>query len=377
MDYIGDRSLLGKKGESVVNKTGKIIDESLVTAEHNEDKDKNLRNFGNLALEKEKSSGMSENLCQEDGFLPGSTETDNPDTDFQKDPRPKLNSTLDLLFGYRSLMESYNLLSQSFSKHVSLTQTPHLLDQMRELRAENEKFKQEKLHLQHTIQSLLVENSHLKDPHNSQPCPSKHTTVESLSKPSPPSFFQEVFERQSHELAALRSQVGDLGVFRDQFVKIEKEQSQVADQLKILLTDKDLAQKEIQSLNEKVKKTEDLLEVVKIHRDLLDKKVNQMKIIGEDLQNEQFEGIEKRVSLLEQRLKGTEDVEKYIQKHKKALETLKTSENKLKYLQIELEETKAKNKQLEQYIKTAANEKPSPKVLAKLVHLLHSSTRHL
>ena len=380
MDYIGDHSLLEKKGESYVNKTGIKIHESKLTSDPNENNQKIPVKTFESSLEKEKFCGLSENLCQEDGFIPGSTETDNLETEFQRDPRPKLHSTIDLFLGYKSLMDSYNHLSQTFSKHVGLTQTPYLLDQVRELRAENEKFKQEKLHLQHTINTLLIENSHLKVSHPTNPSVQvKHTAFPVFSNHSPPNpvLFSEVFERQSHELASLQSEVKDLSVFRDQFLQIESEQHKITEKLKNLIEDKDLAQKEIKELAEQVKKTENLLEVVKLHRDLLVRKVRQMEVIGENLPSIEFQDIEQRVKVLEQRLKGTEDVEKYIKKYKLTLESLKLSDKSLKTLQQELEESKAKNKQLEQYIKTAQCEKPSAKVLAKLVHLLHGSTRHL
>ena len=287
---------------------------------------------------------------------------------------------MDILLSYKSLIDSYNHLSQTFSKHLGLTQTPYLLDQVRELRAENEKFKQEKLHLQHTINNLLIENTQLKVSHPPGPnLQLKHTPFPVFSNFSPPRqvLFPEVFERQSHELALLQSEVKNLSVFRDQFLQIDNEQHEIAEKLKVLIEDKDLAQKEIKSLAEQVKKTENLLEVAKLHRDLLDKKVKQMKVIGEYIPSNEFEDIEKRVKILEQRLKGTEEVEKYISKYKLTLDSLKRSEKNLKNMQQELEESKAKNKQLEQYIKTAQSEKPSAKVLTKLVHLLHSSARHL
>ena len=372
--------MLEKKGESYVNKTGIKIHESKLASDPNENNQKIPVKTLESSLEKEKFCGLSENLCQEDGHIPGLTETDNLETEFPRDPRPKLHSTLDLFLGYKSLMDSYNHLSQTFSKHVGLTQTPYLLDQVRELRAENEKFKQEKLHLQHTINSLLIENSQLKVSHPPNPSvQAKHPTFPVFSNPPPPdpASFSEVFERQSHELTSLQSEVRDLSVFRGQFLQIENEQHEIAEKVKGLLADKDLAQKEIKALAEQVRKTENLLEVVKLHRDLLVRKVRQMEVIGEDIPSIEFEDIERRVKVLEQRLKGTEDVEKYIKKYKLTLESLKLSDKSVKNLQQELEESKAKNKQLEQYLKTAQSEKPSARVLAKLVHLLHGAARQL
>ena len=380
MDYIGDHSVLEKKGESFVNKTGKKIHESPISSDPNENKEKLLQKTFESFPEKEKSCGLSDNLCQEDGYVLGSTETDNPETEFTRDPRPKLQSTLDLLLGYKSLIDSYNHLSQTFSKHLGLTQTPYLLDQVRELRAENDRYKQENLHLQHTINNLLIENNQLKVSHPPSPnLQLKHTTFPVFSNHPPPTqgLFPEVFERQSHELTLLQSEVKNLSVFRDQFLQIDNEQHEIAEKLKALIDAKDLAQKEIKALAEQVKKTENLLEVAKLHRDLLDKKVKQMKVIGDYIPSNEFEDIEKRVKMLEQRVKGTEDVEKYISKYKLTSESLKLSDKNLKHLQQELEESKAKNKQLEQYIKTSQGEKPSAKVLTKLVHLLHSSARQL
>lgn len=300
---------------------------------------------------------------------------------------------LNFLHGYKSLIESYNLMSQSLSRHVELNQSSYILSQVQELTAENNKIKQENLYFQELVHKLAFENSQLR---GNPLLPVQNTTVlpEDLEKipkfTQPPTFSQDLIEKYQSDQKSLKTKIQELSIYKTQFLEIEQKNIELTEKIADYKTKIEELQEDFQDFKSKSKKTEDLLEVAKLHRDLLKSKVEKIRVVGNSEKQQVSDlddilSIEKRLKILEDRLRGTEDVEKYVKKYNDSLETIKQANIQIKNLQEKLETLTEALKTSEKHQSSLKSENiklskspQSPAVLSKLITLLykHQSPTH-
>ena len=300
---------------------------------------------------------------------------------------------LNFLRGYKSLIESYNLMSQTLSRHAELNQSSYILGQLQELREENTKIKQHNLYLQDIMHKLAMENSQIRE-NGSLPVQGISTFLfpEDLEKipkfPQEPIFSQDLIEKYKSEQVSLKTQIQELYVYKSQFLELDQKNIKLTEKISEYRAKNEQLQVELQDSKDKIRKTEDFLEVAKLHRDLLKSKVEKIRVVGsfEGHQPAELSDIsttEKRLKVLEDRLRGTEDVEKYLKKYKDSLETIKQAETSIKHLQEKLEtltQALKTSEKLQSSLKaenTKLSKSPkSPAILSKLITLLYKSNTH-
>lgn len=189
---------------------------------------------------------------------------------------------------YKSLLESYNSLSQAFHSHVSLVQSPFFLDQMKVLRVDNEKLKVESHFYFEQAQKLLLENHRLKANfvHTFESAGSSAWDLDSYShdfnlknsseSPQKPrglsqdaDIVREIMAKQENDIQTLRYQLAEMGEFKKKHDEVASENSKLVVEIRILVEKKNLLEKDMENLSEKNSTLEKTLGKLKIHRDLL------------------------------------------------------------------------------------------------------------
>lgn len=285
--------------------------------------------------------------------------------------------------GYKSLLESYNLMSQSFSRYSELNQSSHILTQLQELTKENSKIKQENLYLQELIHKLSTDIYELQN----------KPALSSFNLPSAPekvpnfihqvhsvSMSQDLIENYKAEISSLKFQVQELMMFKTLSAELEHKNIELNERIVVYEADNENLKTELENFKIRVKKLEDSLEVTKVHRDLLRNKIEKLSIIGNEEQKtfcrqDDLIDVEKRFKVLEDRIKGTDEVENYIRKYKEALEKLAKSDLAIKNLHEKLDTSIKNLKNAEKNLDLEKNKNTScrsPQILEKLVSLIHN-----
>ncbi|OMJ78556.1 hypothetical protein SteCoe_21619 [Stentor coeruleus] len=317
-----------------------------------------------------------------------------------------------LLSDYKSLLQSYNTLSQAFRSHVSIIQSPVMIDQIRVLKADNEKYKKESQFYKELIGKLHLENSQLKNPQMitdnipslSSFNPSYEVFLSNFSQDSSQKVLissqefnaaQETIAKQQNEILVLKNDIEQLENIKYKHDTLATENLELAQKIQNAIGKGKQLEKEMQGLKEKNSERETLYEIVKLHRDILDKKTKyietqdfpQKMLTGkkpEDNFLADLDNLEKRVKNLEERLKDDElgDDENAKEKMYKRM----IQEYKEKYEKLERDKRVSDDNLVESY--KALNELKedldgakrkfqvsTPKTLVKLVYLLHKSSK--
>ena len=165
---------------------------------------------------------------------------------------------------YKSLLESYNSLSQAFRSHVSLVQSSFFLDEMKLLRADNQKLKGESHFYFEQAQKLLIENHRLKadlaltsesgnsfvltsertNQDFSQKLP-KENSQKALRSSQELDMAREIMAKQENDIQALRYGLGQLEDLKKRHEEIASENSKLNLDIKILSEKKNLVEKDM------------------------------------------------------------------------------------------------------------------------------------
>ena len=143
---------------------------------------------------------------------------------------------------YKSLVSSFNSISQVFQSHVSLVQSEFFIEQMKSLKADNEKLKSESKFYSEKVQNLLIENIKLKNDHsrmlNSQnfkeicmsPAKSDLPPKNSLESASAVislsqqlTLAQETMAKQENDILALRFELEQLNELKKKHEELNSE----------------------------------------------------------------------------------------------------------------------------------------------------------
>ena len=337
---------------------------------------------------------------------------------------------------YKSLLESYNSLSQAFHSHVSLVQSSYFLNYLQELRTNKEKYKKESLHYLEQVQSLLIENHKLKTNiiTSSNPNESSISVLDLLKNDNPynyylnnPSLLQslnqelktarEIIAIQENDIEGLKLELAQMNEFKKINEKIADENSKMNSEIQILNEKKNWLEREMKILIEKKNIQQNYSTKLNTHRELLVKENEFLKETIKELENSNFtnfsvknyekseekrkakaEKIEFQRKLLEEKLKTDQEFEDYKQKFAENSEKLTKSEAFCKEVEIKLEnfrkefeslerDKKLKEENLEETNKllymlreelevTKAKTKIfTQESLVKLVELLHKSSK--
>lgn len=319
-----------------------------------------------------------------------------------------------LLSDYKSLLQSYNILSQAFRSHVSIIQSPEMIEQIRLLKADNEKYKKESQFYKELIGQLYLENSQLKNPQMvSYNIPSLSSIGPSLypevflsnfsQEPSQKILIssqelrvaQETIAKQQNEILGLKNDIELLEDIRHKHDVLVRENFELTQKIQNLIDKKVQLEKELQALKEKNSERESLYEIVKLHRDILDKKTKYIETqdfpqkiptgkMPEDYFLAALDNLEKRVKNLEERLKDDElgddgnarekmykrMIQEYKEKYEKLERDKRVSEDNLAKSNKALNELK---EDLDGAMRKFQNSMPN--ALVKLVYLLHKSSK--
>ena len=337
---------------------------------------------------------------------------------------------------YKSLLESYNSLSQAFRSHVSLVQSSFFLDEMKLLRAENEKLKGESHFYFEQAQKLLLENHRLKadlaltsESENSTLPPSeqrnqdfsqksaKENSQKALNFAQELDMAREIMAKQENDIQALSYSLAQLEDLKKMHEETASMNCKLNLEIKILTENKFSLEKDMEILNEKNSILERLLGKLKIHRELLiaEKEYHQetIKELENDAQksnlpkayesiqgswNKDAETLEKKYKLLEKKINEGIEIENYRLKSTDKPLKLKDSEatcreilNKLQKYQTKCQnlekDKKLSEKNFEELKRTLCGLREeldgaekrfkilTPNPLIKLVTLLHKSKK--
>ena len=341
-----------------------------------------------------------------------------------------------LQIDYKSLLQSYNCISQAFHSHVSLMQSSSFLEQLKILKADNEKLKNESHFYFSQAQNLLLENHRLQHDHshasnfNNLQTSFKNLLMQDFSNKntieSLPATFslnhelhiaKEIMAKQENDIQALRYELTQLNELKKKHEELASENSKLNIEIGLLSEKKNILEKDMQILNEKSSTQEKYLGKLKIHRELLFAEKGYLKETIKELENynqksnlfkdyerleeirkNEAENLEKKIKRLEEKLNDGIETENFKQKCSEKSEKLKDSEANCREILHKLQKYKVKCENLEkdkklkednleelkrslnmlrgEFAEAEKNYKISaPSTLIKLVTLLHKSKK--
>lgn len=326
-----------------------------------------------------------------------------------------------LLLDYKSLLQSYNTLSEAFHSHVLMSESSCFINKIKELKLENQKSKQESQYYLEKLQNLIAEIQSPSSNSKTRPnCLTKESIYNILFQNSSQSLKEELqscketISKQTDDIQFLKSRITQMTGIESQY------QDQLTNYAKLnqtlqALSDKNKAFKqEIEDLYQQKSKQEQYIQTLCIHRELLIKEnkylngnIKEAELFAskplpdnnnEELYKIRLESLEQQRVLVEEKIKVEQQLEDCKKKCEEYAERLRLSQKDFSDFEAQLEnyekniqslENEKKNLQenIENLKKTLdgtineleylkkKSEIPSPYILQKLVGLIHKSSK--